>query len=403
MSKDAVYDELRRKAVEALSKPAPYGVDVDVEQFINYTPKRRVTILSERKRVEQVGIDISSKTRSAYFYQVDSKIEAYRSLVSGVEILPLKQAVEERWDEVRKYLWKLIPVDTDKYTAITFLKSSGGCYIRVKKNTRVELPIQTCFLLSGGTQFVHNIVVVEEGAEATIVTGCTIAPEEMGLHVGVTEIYLEQRAKLVDVMIHSWNRVTHVRPRTAVVLDDGAVYASYYINMSLTRSLQSLPKMYARGVNSRVYSATIVLGLGESVHDIGSVAKLSGEHSHAELISKVVARDRSKITARLHISSSAPKTSGYVECRGLLLSETSSITTIPELVASHSDAELFHEASIGKLRDDEIEYLMIKGFSYEEAISMLIRGFVNIELKYLPPQVEKAIQSVLDVLAKKSV
>jgi len=403
MSRDVVYEELKRKAFEALSKPAPYGVDIDVEQFVNYTPKRRATILSEKERVKQVGIDVSSKTRSAYFYQVDSRIEAYGSLVSGVEILPLEQAIEERWDEVKEYFWRLIPVDMDKYTAVTFLKGSGGCYIRVKKNTRAELPIQTCFLLSGGTQFVHNIVVVEEGAEATIVTGCTIAPEEMGLHIGITEIYLERKAKLVDVMIHSWNRVTHVRPRTAVVLDDDAVYASYYINMSLTKSLQSLPKVYARGEKSRVYSATIILGLGDSVHDIGSVAELSGEHSRAELVSKIVARDRSRVTTRLRISSSAPRTSGYVECRGLLLSETSSITTIPELEAGHSDAELFHEASIGKLRDDEIEYLMIKGFSYEEAISMLIRGFIDIELKYLPPQVEKALQSVLDVLARKSV
>ncbi len=403
MDREKVLEELRERALAAVSKPALYGPDVDVEKYLSYTPQRRVSILSARERIEQVGIDVSGKTRSGYFYQVDSKVEIFKSLVPGVEILPLEVAVEERWDEVKDYFWKLVPVDSDKYTAITFLKGSGGHFIRIKRNTRVELPIQACFLLSGGAQLVHNIVVVEEGAEATIVTGCTIAPEEMGLHVGVTEVYLERGAKLVDVMIHSWSRVAHVRPRTAVILGDEAVYASYYINMSLTKSLQSLPRIYARGAYSKVYAATVILGLGESVHDVGTSVELSGEGSSAELVSKLLARDSSRITTRLRIAGSAPKTRGYIECSGLLLSESSEIVSIPELVALHRDADLFHEASIGRLREDEIEYLMLKGFSYSEAVSMLIRGFVDIEPKHLTPQVERSLQSVLDIVAKRSV
>ncbi len=403
MDREKVLEELRKRALAAVSKSAPYGPDVDVEKYLSYTPRRRVSILGVRERVEQVGIDVSGKTRSGYFYQVDSKVELFKSLVPGVEILPLEEAIEEHWDEVKVYLWKLVPVDSDKYTAITFLRGSGGHFIRIKRNTRVELPIQTCFLLSGGAQLVHNIVIVEEGAEATIVTGCTIAPEEMGLHVGVTEVYLERRAKLVDVMIHSWSRAAHVRPRTAVVLSDEAIYASYYVNMSLTESLQSLPKIYARGVRSKVYAATIILGLGESTHDVGTSVELSGEGSSAELVSKLLARDSSRITTRLRIVGSAPRIRGYIECNGLLLSESSTVVSIPELVALHQDADLFHEASIGRLREDEIEYLMLKGFSYSEAVSMLIRGFVDIELKHLTPQVERSIQSVLDIVAKRSV
>ncbi len=403
MDREKVLEELQKRALAAVSKPAPYGPDVDAERYLSYTPRRRVSIVSMRERVEQVGIDVSGKTRSGYFYQVDSKVEIFKSLVPGVEILPLEVAIEEHWDEVKDYFWKLIPVDSDKYTAITFLRGSGGHFIRVKRNTRVELPIQACFLLSGGTQLVHNIVVIEEGAEATIVTGCTIAPEELGLHVGVTEIYLERGARLVDVMIHSWSRAAHVRPRTAALLSDEAIYASYYVNMSLTKSLQSLPKIYARGARSKVYTATIILGLGESIHDVGTSVELSGEGSSAELVSKLLARDSSRIATRLRIVGSAPRTRGYIECNGLLLSGNSAVVSIPELVALHQDADLFHEASIGRLREDEIEYLMLKGFSYNEAVSMLIRGFVDIELKHLTPQVEKSLQGVLDIVAKRSV
>ncbi|HDI02493.1 MAG TPA: SufD family Fe-S cluster assembly protein, partial [Ignisphaera sp.] len=250
MSKMSLLETLEKKALQALTKPSPYGLDVDIKQFIEFEPMKPLSLFEEKDRLSKVGIDVTARTRAGYFYQVDNKVELFKSLVSGVEIIPLEQAIEERWDEIKQYLWRLIPVDLDKYTAITFLRGTGGHYIRIKKNTRVELPIQACFLMSGGAQLIHNIVVAEEGSEATIITGCTIAPEVIGLHVGVTEVFVEKGAKLIDIMVHSWNRVAHVRPRTAVLLDDDAIYASYYINMSTTKSLQSFPRIEIRGKNA---------------------------------------------------------------------------------------------------------------------------------------------------------
>lgn len=107
-------------------------------------------------------------------------------------------------DEARNYVWRLIDPAMDKYTAIAALRGVGGYFIRVKENTRVEDPVMTCLFMSiGGLQAPHNIAVVEKDAEVTIYTGCTIAPESLGLHVGITEYYVEEGATLRYVMVHS--------------------------------------------------------------------------------------------------------------------------------------------------------------------------------------------------------
>jgi len=403
MGRNSVLEKLRARARNAIGKPAPYGMDVDFKRFLEYRPRRLLSVFGEKGRVARVGIDLSASTRSGYFYQTDSRVELYRSLVPGVEIMPTGQAVEEKWDEIEDFFWRIVPVDTDKYTALTFLKGVHGYYVRVKKNTRVRLPIQACLLMSGGAQLIHNIIVLEEGAEATLITGCAIAPEVLGLHVGVSEFYVERGAKLVFAMIHSWNQVTHVRPRSAALLGDEAVYASYYLNMSRTRSVQTIPRIIARGKRSRAYAASIILGQGDSVYDIGTYAILSGEESSSELVSRFVVKDRARAVSRLRIDGVASKVRGYTECRGLLLSDGSSVEAIPHLMGSNPDSDLFHEASIGKLREDEVEYLMLKGFRYEEAVSMLVRGFVDVELKYPTPEVERSLTTMLDALAKRSV
>lgn len=403
MNRTELLEHLRERAQRALSKAAPFGPDIDITQFVKSSPLASVRLADALASAKSVGVNPESARISALYYQIDSRIEILRSLLKGVDIEPLDRALEERFDEVKQFFWRAVPVDLDKYTAITFLKGIGGYFIRVKRGTVAELPIQTCFFMSGGAQLVHNIVVVEENAKAVIVTGCTIMPEALGLHVGITEIYLERGAQLIDVMIHSWNRTTHVRPRTGVVVKDGATYVSYYINMSTTKTLQTRPTITLVGEGARTYSASILLGLADSHHDVGSHVIARGRSSRAELVSKIVARDSSRIVSRLRIDAEAEHVKGFTECSAVLLSDQASVETVPELYSKSSTAELHHEASIGKLRDEEIEYLVLKGFSPREAISILIRGFINVDLSFLTPEIRKSIEKVLDTLAERGV
>ena len=354
------------------------------------------------RRASEVGVDTSSEKVPGYFYQVDSIVKMYRSMVPGLEIMRIEEALEQRFDEVKPYVWRLVGPDTDKYVALVALRGVGGFFIRVKKNTRVSMPVQTCFFLTSGAQLLHNVVVLEPGAELTLVTGCTVMRERPGLHVGVTEAYVGEGAKLIDVMVHSWNEAMHVRPRTAVEVEQGGSYVSYYVNLSRVKTLQTLPRVKLVGDNAQAYAASIVLGLEDAHLDVGNHVELSAPSTSAQNISKVVARDRSKVVSRIVVEGGAPHVKGYIECSGLMLSPEAFIETVPVLRSRVREAELYHEASIGRLRDEDVAYLIAKGFTEREAVAMLIRGFVEVDLRFLTPQLVKALRKVLDMVAERS-
>lgn len=401
MGRRSYLEGVRERARRALSKPAPYGPDVDVARFAPASGDADLGDPGVVSRAAEVGVDLRGASRG-FYYQVDSVVKMYRSLVPGLEIMRIDEAIEERWDEVEPYLWRAVAPDTDKYTALVALRGMGGYFIRVRRGVRVELPIQACFFLTGGAQLLHNIVVLEPGAEATVVTGCTAMRERPGLHVGVTEVFVGEGARVVDVMVHSWGRAMHVRPRTGVVVERGGSYASLYINMSRVETLQTMPRVRLVGEGSRAYTASIVLGLGSSVLDVGSLIELGGRGASAQNIGRAVARDSSSVVSRLAVVGAAPGTRGYVECSGLMLSPSASIEAVPALRALVEDSELFHEASIGRLRDEDIAYLVSKGLSRREAIAMLVRGFVEIDLGFLTPQVREGLRRTLDMLAERS-
>jgi Fe-S cluster assembly scaffold protein SufB len=251
----------------------------------------------------------------------------------------------------------------------------------------------------GGLQAPHNIAIIEKGADVTIYTGCTIAPESFGLHVGITEYYVEDEATLRYIMVHSWNRVSHVRPITAVWIKPGGKYISYYVSIGRVKTLQTYPVIYLEK-NAYTYTASILLGLENSILDVGGLAYLLGEGSAAEIISRSLGKDFSRITTRARIVGKSGK--GHIDCRGLLLSENSVIETIPELLAETPNVILTHEASIGKIAEDEINYLISRGFTREEAVGIIIRGFISLDIKGIPERVKKHIEAIERITAEKA-
>ena len=393
-------EELVERARRALDKPSRFGYDIDVHRFLSIEPSPS-GIEQALTKARSVGIDDSRISLLAV--QLNRRIELLKALHPGVEAMPLEQAIDERWDEIKDYLWRAIEVDRDRYTAAVQLYGSGGLYVRIKRGTRVELPLQLCFMLTGGAQLVHSIVVVEPKSEVTIVTGCSIMTEALGLHVGVTEIFVEEEAKVVDIMVHSWTRTAHARPRTGVVLGDDDRYVGYYINLSSVETVQGEFTVNAKGDRASAKLVAILLGLERSTHDIYDEAKLIGEESSAEVLSRVVARDSSRIVTRAYIEGASRRSRGYIECNALLLSPTATVTTVPSLEAKSMDSELHHEASIGRLREEEIEYLIMRGFTEREAISILIRGFLEVDTEELPQHIAKSVEHVLDIVAQRSV
>lgn len=387
-------EAIRRKAEFSLNKPSPYGIDLRIEDFPLPKASRGAGSL---EALSKLGIDPSQ----ASYIQVDERPVEVRSSTPGVRIYTLSKALQEGL--VDDYFWRAIEVDTDKYTAAAELFGGHEGYVIVaEKGVKVQQPVLACLLLStpGALQAPHNIVVVEEGAELHVVTGCLTSIEAPGLHAGISEFYVKKGGRLTFTMIHQWAESTHVRPRTAVLVERGGEYVSHYVSMSPVASIQTDPKVYLIGESARAYLSSVIVAPKGSKIDVGGSVFLKAEGTSAEVVSKVVAKDSADVITRSLISAEAKGTRGHIECDGLLLSDSSRILTLPALDAKVDEVQLSHEAAVGKLNEEQLYYLMSKGFSEEEARSILVRGFMDVKLEGLPKPVMAQIRMALELAAE---
>ncbi|MCD6421147.1 MAG: SufD family Fe-S cluster assembly protein, partial [Thaumarchaeota archaeon] len=242
------------KLREVLRKPAPLGLDLDLQEF-KQAPEQRVEYYEDLAQASlEVGVDLDKRSKLTTFLQVDHKAiykAVQKQFEKDIELMTLEEALE-KYEWLGEYVWKLRSPYEDKYSAFNALHGRGGYFLRILEGRRIHLPIQTCFLTYSTeiVQNVHNVIMVEPDAEAYIITGCTAhkrAPK--GLHIGITEIYVKQSAKLNYTMIHKWGPSFHVRPRTGILLEDDAELVYNYIILGSVASFQSQPS--ARLVGGR--------------------------------------------------------------------------------------------------------------------------------------------------------
>jgi len=399
MRLEEVKEDLRRRALSALSKPSVYGLDVDLSMFIAGLGSSEIDIGEYTGVMESVGVDPKERDRSGSYYQVDNIAVYLSSRYKGLVVKSISEALED--EDILNYYWRAIPVDLDKYTATAFLYERDGYYIEVKDNVDIPTPIQACLLLRSPSliQVPHNIVVVGEGAKLHVLTGCTVARENPGIHIGVSEFYVKRGGLLTFTMIHSWSRGIHVRPRTSVYVDDGGVFVSQYITTSLVDSIQAYPTDHLVGENSSAYLSSIIVGRDSSHIDVGGAIELKASGSSGEVISRVISMDESRVVSRGRIIGLARGVKGHIECRGLIFSDRSYIDAVPELEARAYDVQLTHEAAVGRIAEEEILYLMARGFTEDEARSIVVRGFLQPKLPILPRQLADYLSMVMERIA----
>ncbi|MCS7139572.1 MAG: SufD family Fe-S cluster assembly protein [Candidatus Nezhaarchaeota archaeon] len=395
-------DEIKRKAKEALTKPPKFGPDLDLLKFKFEAEKPRDWLTDDlMERAKTVGIDFSEKERAGTYFQIDHFAILEKAAASGLEVMSTSSALE-KYDWLLDYYWRALKVDTDKFTALAEVKGVGGYFMRAKAGAKISFPVQACLYLRTPkvAQGVHNIIIVEEGAELHVITGCTAPKITEGLHVGISEFYVKRGGKLTFTMIHGWTENVDVRPRTAVIVEEDATFTNIYVNLNPVRTFQAMPTVYLNGKNAKTNLTSIIAATGNSHFDVGGAVYLRSEGAKAEVISKTVAKDRAFVIARGIIVSEMNGVKGHLECKGIMLSPTSTILAIPELEARAKDVELSHEAAIGKIAEEEVYYLMTRGFSEEEATSIIIRGFMDVDVKGLPPLLGAQIKKAIDIAAK---
>jgi hypothetical protein len=418
ISNDRWEEEINNKAKAAQDKPAKLGVDVDIDKFRKEEESNKViadrgNIISVDKLSEDIKQAASSvgmitsenDKRAGTFFQHDNTVvlACGRSDIKGIEILSTPEALN-KYDWVKDYYWRAVPVDMDKYTAYAQLdKYTAGYFIRSKPGTRLTVPVQACLFIGtqGLLQAVHNIIIAEEDSELHIITGCTIHPEvSQGMHIGISEFYIKKGATITFTMIHGWAEDIEVRPRTGAIIEAGGKFISNYICFKPVKSIQMYPTAYLVGDGSKARYHTLLYGSGESLFDIGSRVVLSGKNTSAELTARCIAKDKTRIIARGHMIGEISETKAHLDCRGLLLSNTASIHAIPELEGKAEGCELSHEAAVGKIQQEQLCYLMARGLTQDEATALIVRGFLDPEIPELPETLRIEVKKAIELTRK---
>ena len=394
--------DLDQRAQQAKDKRAGLGPDIDLGTFESdpvshsYLPDLQALSQQDKKRMILAGIDASEEARSGSFIQKDSAVIHAHSKQEGLEIIPIKEALKKH-DWVQEYYWKLVGVDTDKYTARARLELHNGYVIRALPGSKVVYPVQACLYLEkeGLSQNVHNLIIAEEGSELHIITGCaTAAHLKRGLHVGISEFFVKKNAKLSFTMIHHWAEEMMVRPRSVGQVEEGGLFLNNYICMRPVKSLQMYPTTHlvGKGAVARFYS--LLVGSPGSEMDVGGRIYLKEPETRAEIIARTISNG-GDIIARGDLIGEVAGVKAHLECRGLILNN-GSIHAIPELKGLVDGVEMSHEAAVGKIAQEEILYLMSRGLSEDEATATIVRGFLSVDIPGLPAQLKAEIDRAVE-------
>lgn len=407
--------EIRSLAEAAIEKPAALGPDVDIERFKTVSERDRIdSLASLEKQIRETalmsGFTADETERSGSYFQLDRTpvYERVETAFGGaIEIMSTADALLRYPDEmVERWWWRTVAPDKDKYTALVALHQTEGYFIRVKAGHKVDKPIQACLFVSESnvSQNVHNVIVIEDGAEANVITGCNVHTHvKEGLHAGISEFYVGKGASLTFTMIHNWAEDFSVRPRTGIVVEEDGVYINNYVLLKPVKSLQSFPVAKCVGDRSRAVFNTIVYGLDNSLIDIGSETQLIGEGSRSESVARTVSRDASVIYSRGRLIGKTNDCKAHLDCRGIVQSDRSTQWAIPDLASEGAPgAELSHEAAISPIAAEEVHYLQSRGVPEDEAVSMITRGFLDLEIPGLPAPLKRQIDTAIEETSKES-
>lgn len=386
---------------DALTKKGAYGADLDLERYDEGTrePERIDDLQSSdyKKYMENVGVVSDEINRAGTLMFIDNGMSHCSAKTQeGLEMMTTKQALAKH-DGLKDYFWKAMDPTKDKYTAKTWLEDSDGYFIRVKAGYHIKNPVQTCMLLNKdkSIQNLHNIIIVEDGATLEMITGCSTAHHANdSVHVGVSEIFVGDNANLTFSMIHSWGKQTGVRPRTNCVVGKNSNYTNNYVILNPVGSLQSFPVATLGDNSSTTYNTMCIAHEGSDI-DTGGMVNLNGVKSRAEIMSRSISMG-GKMCARGRLVGNAPEIKAHLECRSIILKDGGATLAVPELEAHVADVEMTHEAAVGKIAREQIEYLMSRGLDEDQAVSMIVRGFLSGSINGLPDALQKELDEAIE-------
>lgn len=395
--------EFRLKSMEkflTLDMPR-FGPKLDIDfSSINYYKKAADNVsswdkvnCSIRKTFNDLGvIDAENKYLDGVTNQYESEV-VYHKLgkeleEKGIIFLSTDDALKQYPDLFFKYFNNLVKYDENKFTALNGALWSGGSFIYVPPKTKLDRPLQSYFRIDSMAlgQFERTIIIVDDDAELSYIEGCTAMSYSVNsLHAGVVEIYVGKNAKVRYSTIQNWSKdVYNLVTKRAVVEEGGLMeWVDGNIGSGVT---MKYPSCILKGDNSRGNSISIAYAKEGQVLDAGAKMIHLGKNTKSKIVSKSIAAGGGIANYRgeVKITKSAECSAATVKCDTIILDDVSKSDTYPLNIVSNDSSTLEHEASVSKLSEEKLFYLMSKGLSEEEAKELVVAGFISEFKRELP-------------------
>lgn len=371
-------------------------IDIDFDN-INYY-KKELDLTDDWNKVDDklrttfknLGvIDAENNYLCGVSNQVESEV-FYHKLKdnNGVIFLSTDEALKEYPEMFKEYFNSLVKYDENKYTALNGCLWSGGSFIYIPKGVKLDRPLQSYFRINSVTmgQFERTIIIVDEGAELSYIEGCTAeSHSQNSLHAGVVEIFVKKDAKCKYSTIQNWSTDVYNLVTKRCIVDENG-YMQWIDGNIGSGVTMKYPSCILRGDYSRANSISIAYAKENQRLDAGAKMIHLGKHTKSNIVSKSIASNGGLANYRgtVKISSNATDSVASVKCDTILLDNQSKSDTIPKNIVLNDSSVLEHEATVSKVSEEKLFYLMSKGLSEDAAKELIILGFISDFKKELP-------------------
>ncbi len=388
------------------------GINFDSIKYFVRSTEKQTTSWEElpddiKNTYDKLGIPEAEKQRlvSGVAAQYESEV-VYHQIredleEQGVLFLDTDSALREHEDLFREYFGTIIPVGDNKFAALNTAVWSGGSFIYVPKGVKVDIPLQAYFRINTENmgQFERTLIIVDEDAYVHYVEGCT-APvySSDSLHSAVVEIVVKPNARCRYTTIQNWSNNVYNLVTKRAVAQRGATMEWIDGNLG-SKVTMKYPAVWMTGEHAKGETLSVAFA-GEGQHqDAGSKMVHAAPHTSSNIVSKSVARGGGRTSYRglVQILEGSHGSKSTVKCDALLVDDISRSDTYPYIDVREDDVSIGHEATVSKISDDQLFYLMSRGMTEDEAMAMIVRGFVEPIARELPMEYALELNRLIEL------
>ncbi len=348
---------------------------------------------SVKDTYEKLGIpEAERKYLAGVTAQFESEVVYHRNNEilekQGVIFCDMDTALREHPEIVKRYFGTVIPANDNKFSALNSAVWSGGSFIYVPPGVKVTMPLQAYFRINAENmgQFERTLIIADEGAQVHYIEGCS-APEysSESLHSAVVEIIVKPSARVTYTTIQNWypNVFNLVTKRARVEAEGHMEWVDGNIGSKLT---MKYPAVYLMGPKASGEVLSVAYAGRGQHQDAGAKMIHAAPETTSTIISKSISKDAGRTSYRglVRVEPGATKSRSFVRCDALLLDDVSRSDTYPYMEVGEQDAHIGHEATVSKIGESQLFYLMSRGLSEQQAMSMIVNGFIEPVTRNLP-------------------